>query len=117
MNCIQDYSYHDGKILSIYLIDSCAEVLFEKWDCVRIKLIFEDYWELRDSHSIGQNIDELLVNASKGIIDRALKNALDDGVIEEKSFGMNSYSFTSSWSDSVIFEIAAKNVRIEEHIC
>ena len=116
MKCIQDYSFHDGKILSIFVSYDCVEILFEKWDCKQIKLYFEDYRKIKDSHSVGQDISELLITSSNEILDEVITDILNGGGAKEEAVGLNSYSFINSWEESVIFEIVARNVKVEELI-
>ncbi|MCL2678241.1 MAG: hypothetical protein FWE85_04215 [Clostridiales bacterium] len=111
---IKDCDFHDGKIIQISMFQDYVEILFEQWDTTRIKVIFEDYWRIKDNHSVGCDTGELLINSSKEIIDEAIKFNIDDGGTEEALIGVNSYSLTDNFGDLVLFEIATKNVRVEE---
>jgi len=110
---IQDYDFADGKIMHIFICQEYVEVVFKQWNCKKLRLFFEEYWEIRDSHSIGQDIIRLAVNSSKELIDKAVMNILDSGASVKETVGLNSYSFISSWAESIIFEIVAKSVRVE----
>lgn len=114
MKKIEDYSFHDGRILAISISHDCAEILFEKWDNAHIKLLFGDYFRIRDYHSVGQDISVLLVNTSKEMLDEVINCNLNDGGSTEETLGLTSYSFTNSCDDMVIFEIIARNVKIIE---
>ena len=114
MNYIQNYSFHDGKILSIHLSDRCVEILFEKWDCKQIKLSFEDYRKITDNQSVGKDVGDLLINKSPGILDEVKAYIFADGGSEEESIGLNVYSFENSCGDNMLLEIVALNLQITE---
>jgi hypothetical protein len=109
---IQNYDFHDGKILSISICGACVELLFEQWNCNQLTLCFEDYWRIKSFNLIGQDIDGLIINSSGEIINEVVKYIIDDGGSENQANGLNVYSFVS-WSGVVIFEIVARNVNVK----
>ena len=111
---LQDYSFHDGEIIQISILQNHVEMLFEQWNANRIKVIFEDYWIMKDKSSVGRETGGLLINSSKEMIDEAIKLEITAGGTEEALMGVNSYSLLDTWYDEVIFEIVDKNVRVEE---
>jgi len=113
MKRIQDCDFHDGQILSISISNTCVDVLFEKWNGDKVKLFFDDYFAIRDYHSIGQRTSGMIMNSSKEIMDATIDFVLNDGGSEEL-IGLNSYSFLNSCGDKMIFEIVARNERIDE---
>jgi len=114
MKYISDYSFEDGKMLSIYISTNFAEVVFEQWNGKQIKLYFEEYWRIKDKHSAGEVIGELLIKSSGETINEIIKDITDGGGSTDEAIGLSSYSFVNSWGDRVLLEIVALNVRVEE---
>ena len=113
MNSIFDYDFHDGSIISVSYGSHCIELLFEQWNEKQIKIIFEDYYKIKDSHSVGESIYELLIDASSKIIDEVLEDITDNSGAQDEAVGLNSYSFVSSWTDKAVLEIVARSMKVQ----
>lgn len=114
MKHIQDYSFEDGKITHISMYGNFVELLFEQWNNKMIRLRFEEYWRIKDSHSIDEGVGDLIISSLSSLINEVIKDIVDGSGSEEEANGLNSYSFVSSWGDRVLFEIVARNVKVEE---
>ena len=114
MKLIQDYSFHDGKILSVSISAKSVEVVFEKWDCKQIRLWFDDYRIVKDRHSIGQDIGELLINSFTDTMNELVEYILDEGGSKEETNKLKVYSFTNSFGNHTLLEIVALNAQVEE---
>lgn len=112
MNNIEDFDYSDGEILRITLGEEQVELIFERWNAKQIKIIFEEYWRIKDNHSIGQSIGALTINSSREIIEE-IKTTVKTEPGDEVDT-LNVFAFESSWDDMALFEIAARNAKVEE---
>lgn len=114
MKGIHNYSFEDEKIKHISIYGKFVELLFEQWNNIIIRLLFEEYWRIKDIHSVDESVGELIINSSSLLIEEVLKDIVDGFGSEEETKGLKSYSFMSLWGDRTLFEIVARNVKVEE---
>ncbi len=116
MSNLNDYSFEDGAIKEIKILNDSVEVKYGLWNEKVIRLIFCEYWKLKDSNSIDIDISEITVSQDSYLIKEVIKDILDGDGSEKEAEGLNHYSFISSWGDRVIFEIVARNVDVIEDV-
>lgn len=114
MSDLRKYSFEDGTIKEIKMLNNCVEVTFSFWNEKAITLTFDEYWKLKDSNSIDVDISEIVVSQDSYLIQEVIKDILDGDGTKEEADGLNHYAFISSWGDRTILEIVARDVKITE---